>query len=150
MSDELLIKRSFDQAGADIAYLLNRACRAGHFSLSQARDFGASSNALVLFAYAGIEPTEWPRDRADYAACVRAVRKMPRHRRGPAVMEMLGKAKERYLAEGQTENFPPRCRCQQCGRFVGCGENWGPCSKCTELDVLTLFCKVCRTLTERN
>lgn len=86
----------------DIAYLLNRATMAGmagRFSCNAGRWWGASSNALVLFAYTGIKPTDWPRDRADYAACVRAVRMMPRHRRTADVMEMLGKAKERYLAE---------------------------------------------------
>ena len=85
-----------DDLRADVAYLLNRAGNAGHYKYDPGRDFGASSNALVAYAYTGIEPTEWPKDRSDYAACVRAVRKMPRHRRTPEVMLMLGKAKQKY------------------------------------------------------
>ena len=68
-----------DDLRADVAYLLNRAGNAGrlrtHYKYDPRRDFGASSNALVTYAYTGLEPTEWPRDRSDYAACVRAVRK---------------------------------------------------------------------------
>ena len=82
-----------DDLRADVAYLLNRAAAAGHYKYDPRRDFGASSNALVNYAYTGIEPTQWPSDRSDYAACVRAVRKMPRHRRTPDVLAMLGKAK---------------------------------------------------------
>ena len=81
---------------ADVAYLIQRASGAGHLRFDAQRDYGVSSNALVLYAYTGVEPTEWqwPSDRSDYAACVRAVRKMPRHRRTPQVLAMLGKAKE--------------------------------------------------------
>ena len=84
---------------ADVAYLLQRAAGAGHLRFDAQRDYGVSSNAIVLYAYTGVEPTQWqwPSDRADYAACVRAVRKMPRHRRTPEVMLMLGKAKSRYM-----------------------------------------------------
>ena len=82
-----------DDLRADVAYLLQRACNAGHCHFPPFRDYGASSNELVVYAYAGVEPSTWPFDRADYAACVRAVRKMPRHRRTPQVLAMLGKAK---------------------------------------------------------
>ena len=62
---------------ADVAYLLQRAAAAGHYKYDPRRDFGASSNALINYAYTGLEPTVWPSDRSDYAACVRAVRNMP-------------------------------------------------------------------------
>ena len=80
---------------ADVYYLLQRAAGAGHLRFDAQRDYGVSSNALVAYAYTGVEPTEWqwPSDRSDYAACVRAVRKMPRHRRTPQVLAMLRKAK---------------------------------------------------------
>ena len=84
-----------DDLRADVAYLLQRASRAGHLRFDAQRDYGVSSNAIVLYAYTGLEPTQWqwPSDRADYAACVRAVRKLPRHRRAPEVLAMLRKAK---------------------------------------------------------
>ena len=84
-----------DDLSADVAYLLQRAGNAGHYAYNPRRDFGASSNSLVNYAYTGLEPTEWPRDRSDYAACVRAVRKMPRHRRTRQVLAMLGEGKGR-------------------------------------------------------
>ena len=84
-----------DDLRADVAYLLNRAAGAGYLRFDAQRDYGVSSNAIVQYAYTGVEPTEWqwPSDRSDYAACVRAVRKMPRHRRTAEVMQILGKAK---------------------------------------------------------
>ena len=83
---------------ADVYYLLGRAAGAGHLRFDAQRDYGVSSNAIVQYAYTGVEPTEWqwPSDRSDYAACVRAVRNMPRHRRTPDVLAMLRKAKARY------------------------------------------------------
>ena len=84
---------------ADVVYQLQRASGAGHVRFDSQRDCGVSSNAIVRYAYTGLEPTEWqwPSDRSDYAACVRAVRKMPRHRRTRQVLAMLGiEQKVRY------------------------------------------------------
>ena len=82
-----------DDLRADVAYLLNRAAQASYSKNDPWRDYGISSNAIVQYAYTGLEPTVWPSDRSDYAACVRAVRKMPKHRRTPQVLAMLLEAK---------------------------------------------------------
>jgi hypothetical protein len=82
----------------DIDYLARRAQRAGSFSCSERRDTGMSSNAIVSLAYGVGEQGALPSDRSDYAACVNAVRGLPRHRRTPKVMDALRKAKEAFKA----------------------------------------------------
>jgi hypothetical protein len=82
---------------ADIAFLLLRAGCAGSCSFSSDRWTGQSSNALVALAYGG-KQTAMPWDRSDYAACVRTVRRLPRHRRTAAVMDGLKAAREHYLS----------------------------------------------------
>ena len=81
---------------ADIEYLARRAQRAGSFSCSGWRDTGASSNAIINLAYGIGEQDNLPRDRSDYAACVNAVRGLPRHRRTRKIMDALRKAKSAY------------------------------------------------------
>lgn len=85
-----------EQMQADIDFLLARTMRAGSVSFggSDQRDTGVSSNAIVRFAYTGEHNGKsWPLDKSDYAACVRAVRKLPRHRRTPEVMALLRQAR---------------------------------------------------------
>ena len=82
-----------DQLHADILFLAKRQQRAGSFSMRKGRDTGISSNSLVSFAY-GVGDIEWPRDWSDYAACVRAFRKLPTHRRTPSVIEALALQRE--------------------------------------------------------
>lgn len=84
----------------DIAFLLLRAGCAGSCSFTSDRWTGLSSNAIVAVAYGG-EQTNMPSDRSDYAACVRTVRRLPKHRQTPAVKEALRKAKAAYL-----KNYP--------------------------------------------
>jgi len=86
-----------EQMQADIDFLLLRAGSAGSCSFTSDRWTGMSSNAIVSLAYGG-EQKAMPFDRSDYAACVRTVRRLPKHRKTPAVMEGLRKAKEAYLA----------------------------------------------------
>jgi len=85
-----------EQYEADIAFLLLRAGSAGTVTCRPDRWTGMSSNALVSLAYGG-EQKAMPWDRDDYAACVRTVRRLPRHRRTPTVMEGLRKARAAYL-----------------------------------------------------
>ena len=80
----------------DIAFLLLRAGCAGSCSFSNDRWTGMSSNAIVSVAYGG-KQNEMPWDRADYLACVRTVRRLPKHRKTPEVMAALWKAREHYL-----------------------------------------------------
>jgi hypothetical protein len=81
---------------ADIAFLLLRASCAGSCSFSNDRWTGSSSNALVSLAYGGKQEA-MPWDRSDYAACVRTVRRLPKHRQTPEVMAGLRKARAAYL-----------------------------------------------------
>lgn len=81
---------------ADIAFLLLRAGCAGSCSFTSDRWTGTSSNAIVKFAYGG-EQDDMPYDRSDYAACVRTVKRLPKHRRTDAVMGALRRAREAYL-----------------------------------------------------
>ena len=81
---------------ADIEYLARRAGRAGSFSCIGWRDTGRSSNAIISLAYGIGEQDDLPRDRSDYAACVNAVRGLPRHRRTRKIMDALRKAKVAY------------------------------------------------------
>lgn len=80
----------------DIAFLVKRQREAGSCSFSNDRWTGMSSNAIVSVAYGG-EQDAMPWDRGDYAACVRTVRRLPRHRRTTIVMDALRKAREHYL-----------------------------------------------------
>jgi hypothetical protein len=80
----------------DIAFLVTRQREAGSCTFSGDRWTGMSSNAIVCVAYGG-EQDAMPWDRGDYAACVRTVKRLPRHRRTPAVMAALWAAKEHYL-----------------------------------------------------
>jgi hypothetical protein len=81
---------------ADIAFLLLRAGCAGSCSFSSDRWTGQSSNSLVALAYGG-KQAAMPWDRSDYAAYVRTVRRLPKHRRTAAVMAGLRAAREHYL-----------------------------------------------------
>lgn len=81
---------------ADIQFLLARSECAGSCSFGSDRWTGLSSNSLVQFAYGGKHDC-MPSDRSDYAACVRTVRRLPKHRRTLAVMSALRKAREAYL-----------------------------------------------------
>lgn len=81
---------------ADIAFLLSRAMAAGSADFTSGRWTGMSSNSIVAVAYGGAQEN-LPWDRGDYAACVRTVRRLPKHRRTDAVMEALKRAREAYL-----------------------------------------------------
>jgi hypothetical protein len=76
----------------DIDFLARRAAQAGSFGCDRKRDTGMSSNSIVGMAY-GIGKQIMPFDMSDYAACVRAVRKLPKHRRTKDIMEALRKAR---------------------------------------------------------
>lgn len=89
---------TLEQALEDIAFLVKRAGGAGGFGGWGRRSVGMSSNALVSLAYGGIQD-QMPHDRDDYAACVRAVRQLPRHRRTQAVLSALADAKVAYRRE---------------------------------------------------
>lgn len=93
------------QMSDDIKFLLLRAGSAGSCSFSSDRWTGQSSNAIVALAYGG-EQTAMPADRADYAACVRTVRRLPAHRRTEVVLEALTKAREAYLSNYPSHRFP--------------------------------------------
>lgn len=83
-----------EQLQQDVEYLAKRAQRAGSFSCGERRrDWGASSNYIISVAYGVGARQELPFDRSDYAACVRAVRHLPRHRRTPIVIAALRAAK---------------------------------------------------------
>lgn len=88
------------EAQADIAFLLSRAMCAGSANFSNDRWTGMSSNSIVAVAYGG-EQKAMPSDRSDYAACVRTVRRLPKHRRTEAVKAALRRAREAYL-----KNYP--------------------------------------------
>ena len=69
------------QLQEDVDFLLARAHKANSVHLADPlRDTGMSSNELVRFAYTGEHSGIWPRDVADYAACIRAVVSLPVHR----------------------------------------------------------------------
>jgi len=93
------------QLEADVAFLLLRARAAGSMSLRNNRWTGLSSNALVEFAYGGVQ-SAMPSDRGDYAACVRTYVRLPAHRKTAAVRAALRKAREAYLANYPDERFP--------------------------------------------
>jgi hypothetical protein len=90
------------QLEADVAFLLHRSSEAGVCSFSADRWIGLSSNALVCLAYGGVQDA-MPYDRSDYAACVRAFRRLPKHRRTAEVRAGLRRAKEAYLKSGRAE-----------------------------------------------
>jgi hypothetical protein len=85
---------SVEALRADVAFLAERAIRAGIFSTPKYRDFGRSSNAIVRLAYGGPapEPDEVPFDETDCRACQLAVMRLPEHRRTEAVLEALRRA----------------------------------------------------------
>jgi hypothetical protein len=56
-----------------------------------------SSNSIVSVAYGGKQDC-MPYDRSDYAACVRTVQRLPRHRRTATVISALWTAREFYLS----------------------------------------------------
>lgn len=82
----------------DITFLLDRAGCAGTCDFGGDRWTGLSSNAIVAVAYGG-KQTALPWDRGDYAACVRTVRRLPRHRRTPLVWQALKRAKAHFLEQ---------------------------------------------------
>lgn len=85
-----------EQLQADIDFLLLRSSEAGSCDFTSARWTGMSSNALVRFAYGGKQNC-MPSDRSDYHACVLTARRLPAHRKTPAVFAALMKAKAAYL-----------------------------------------------------
>ena len=91
---------TLDEMQADIDFLLLRSGRAGSCSFTSDRWTGMSSNALVSLAYGGKQDA-MPHDRSDYAACVRTVRRLPKHRRTPEVLDGLRRARAAYLG-----NYP--------------------------------------------
>ena len=80
------------QLEMDIRFLARRAGNAGAFICSEDRDWGISSNSLVDVAY-GVGKQIMPSDWSDYAACVRAVRHLPRHRRTKMILHALRRAR---------------------------------------------------------
>ena len=84
------------ELNADIKFLLERSSEAGSCDFTNERWTGTSSNALVRFAYGGKHDC-MPSDRSDYGACLRTVRRLPRHRRTPQVMAALREARRQYL-----------------------------------------------------
>lgn len=92
-----MTEREYEQ---DIAFLVARQREAGSCRFGGDRWTGMSSNAIVCVAYGG-EQDAMPHDRGDYAACVRTVKRLPKHRRTKAVMQALRKAREHYL-----DNYP--------------------------------------------
>jgi hypothetical protein len=103
---------SREQMEADIEFLALRSRASGSFVIASKRDWGVSSNSIVSFAY-GVGDLEMPYDWADYAACVRAARKLPRHRRTKTILIALNLQKEavtqRYsVKERRTETRKKR------------------------------------------
>ena len=83
-----------EQLEADVAFWVKRGDRCGSFGGSEnRRAWGISSNSLVAYAY-GTVALRPPSDWWDYAACVRAVRSLPRHRRSAALLEILAGFKQ--------------------------------------------------------
>lgn len=81
----------------DVGYLVARAERNEDCWGDESRlDTGISSNSIVMIAYGSTRRQEMPYDRDDYAACVRAVRGLPRHRRTAHVLGLLAEAKAAY------------------------------------------------------
>lgn len=80
------------QLEADLAFLADRACQTGSVSFGGKREAGMLSNAIVAWAYGIGDQNRMPMDRGDYGACVRTVRKMPRHRQA-AAREALRRAR---------------------------------------------------------
>lgn len=100
-----------EQLEADVAFLSERANRAGCFYADADRAWGISSNAIVRLAYGGRGPAsdEMPMDRSDFAACVRAVAQLPAHRHTPAVDAALDIAR-RAVAVHEAEHEARDCR----------------------------------------
>lgn len=84
-------------AEADVAFLLARAGHAGSCSFRPGRWTGMSSNAIVNVAFGGKQDA-LPSDMSDYLACVRTVRRLPKHRKTPQVWAALARAREAYTA----------------------------------------------------
>lgn len=84
-------KAKREEAEADVGYLLPRARQAGSCSFVPDRADGISSNALVAQAYGSLGPNigEFPADDYDLAACERAFRGLPEHRRTKDVLSTL-------------------------------------------------------------
>jgi hypothetical protein len=88
---------TWEQLQIDVDYLVRRAKRAGGFYADSNRDWGMSSNSLVNYAYdvgVPVMPSDWH----DYAACVRAARNLPRHRRTQRVLTALSVQKSAVLS----------------------------------------------------
>lgn len=80
------------QLEEDVRFLAMRAQRAGGYYADGKRDWGTSSNSLVALAY-GVGKQAMPSDWADYAACVRAIRHLPKHRVTARILDALRSAK---------------------------------------------------------
>lgn len=100
-----------EQLEADIEFLVLRADDAGSCYFGEGRWTGASSNSLVTFAYGG-KHSCMPSDRDDYGACLRTVRRLPKHRRTKKVMAALWKARASYL-EGHPDDANALLRREQ-------------------------------------
>lgn len=87
----------------DILFLAKRCQNAGSFSSSEDRDHGISSNSLVSLAY-GVSSLEMPSDWWDYAACVRAARHLPRHRRTRTILAALAIQKTHVRSRYPTDH----------------------------------------------
>lgn len=90
-----------EEMQADIDFLVRRQMKCGSISFGSGRDTGISSNSLVAMAY-GVGSQAMPSDWGDYSACVRAVRRLPRHRRTPAILTALAAAKAAVVAKYPT------------------------------------------------
>ncbi len=87
------------KASDDIQFLAKRASRANCVNFTDdGRDTGVSSNSIVSRAYGLKVKQEMPYDQCDLDACERMFAKLPAHRKTPAVvrdMERARKAVER-------------------------------------------------------
>ena len=90
---------TLEQMIRDIDFLARRAQRAGCFETGHGhRDWGVSSNSLVSLAY-GVGDLEMPSDWFDYAACERAARNLPPHRRTTAIDAALALQKSHVISK---------------------------------------------------
>lgn len=111
-----------EQLRADVAFLLLRAESAGSCSFSPHRWTGMSSNALVSVAYGG-EQAALPSDRSDFMACALTMRRLPRHRRTPAVIAAFARARDHYLERYPDDRFPETRRAKR-AEWEAEGQKW--------------------------
>lgn len=87
------------QLESDVEFLAKRANSSGCWTSPDNRSTGASANSIVGIAYGTINPgnQRMPGDQSDLDSCVRAVERLPEHRRTQLVYDALNGAK-RHLA----------------------------------------------------